>query len=87
MVLNILIPFTAIGHIGTGMIAGLIVFAWGTPLVHSVGEVSDKALVLDVYQKFGFLAAGFGVLLFLVSPLINRFMHMDTLVDRRSNGA
>ena len=65
-------------------VASLIAQATGSG---ALGEASDKALVLDVYQKIGLLAVGFGVLLFLVSPLINRLMHLDTLSDQRSDDA
>ena len=63
-------------------VASMIAQATGSG---ALGEASDKALVLDVYQNIGLLAVGFGVLLFLVSPLINRLMHLDTLTDQRSD--
>ena len=42
---------------------------------------AGKALVLDVYQTIGLWAIGFGVLVILVSPLIKKLMHLDTLAD------
>ena len=40
-----------------------------------------RQLVLDVYQTIGLWAIGVGVLVILVSPLIKKLMHLDTLRD------
>ena len=45
------------------------------------GEGAGKQLVLDVYQTIGLWAIGFGVLVIVVSPLIKKLMHLDTLRD------
>ncbi len=37
--------------------------------------------MLDVYQTIGLWAIGFGVLVIVVSPLIRKLMHLDTLRD------
>jgi POT family proton-dependent oligopeptide transporter len=59
--------------------AGLIAAATGSE--RASGEGAGKALVLDVYQTIGFWAIGFGVLVVVVSPLIRKLMHLDTLRD------
>lgn len=59
--------------------AGLIAAATGSE--KASGEGAGKALVLDVYQTIGLWAIGFGVLVIIVSPLIKKLMHLDTLRD------
>lgn len=59
--------------------AGLIAAATGSE--RASGEGAGKTLVLDVYQTIGLWAIGFGVLVILVSPLIKKLMHLDTLRD------
>jgi POT family proton-dependent oligopeptide transporter len=45
------------------------------------GEMS-KDLVLTIYDKIGWVAIGVGVVVLLVSPIVKRWMHLDTLEDR-----
>ena len=45
------------------------------------GEMS-KELTLAIYSKIGWIAIGISVLVLLVSPLVKRWMHLDTLEDR-----
>ena len=59
--------------------AGLIAAATGSE--KASGEGAGKTLVLDVYQTIGLWAIGFGVLVIVVSPLIKKLMHLDTLRD------
>lgn len=59
--------------------AGLIAAATGSE--KASGEGAGKALVLDVYNTIGLYAIAFGVLVILVSPLIKKLMHLDTLKD------
>ena len=40
-----------------------------------------QRIVLDVYSTIGWGAVGVGVVLILVSPLIKRMMHLDTLAE------
>jgi POT family proton-dependent oligopeptide transporter len=58
--------------------AGLIASATGA---EGVGEEAGKQVVLDVYSTVGWVAIGVGVAVLLVSPLIRRMMHLDTLQD------
>ncbi len=58
--------------------AGLIAAATGG---EGVGEAAGKQVVLDVYGTVGWFAVGVGVVVMVVSPLIKRLMHLDTLAD------
>ncbi len=59
--------------------AGLIAAATGAEGLE--GETAGKETVLDVYSTVGWIAIGFGVLVILVSPLVKKLMHLDTLRD------
>ena len=37
--------------------------------------------MLDVYSTVGWVAVGVGILVLVISPLIKRLMHLDTLRD------
>lgn len=58
--------------------AGLIAAATGG---EGVGETAGKAVVLDVYSTVGWFAIGVGVVVMVISPLIKKLMHLDTLQD------
>jgi len=58
--------------------AGLIAAATGA---EGVGEEAGKELVLSVYQTVGLYAVAIGVGVMVVSPLIKKLMHLDTLRD------
>ncbi len=45
------------------------------------GEMS-KGLVLSIYQEIGLIAVGVGVVVLALSPIVKRWMHLDTLEDR-----
>ena len=50
------------------------------------GEMSKQGL-LDVYELFGWIALGVGVAVLLVSPIVKKWMHLDTLEDEKLEGA
>ncbi len=58
--------------------AGLIASATGA---EGVGEEAGKQVVLDVYSTVGWFAIGVGVVALVVSPLVKKLMHLDTLRD------
>ncbi|MEM7667421.1 MAG: peptide MFS transporter [Pseudomonadota bacterium] len=64
--------------------AGLIAAATGA---EGVGDASGKEVVLSVYGTVGMYAVGIGVAVMVVSPLIKRLMHLDTLTDDAIEGA
>lgn len=65
--------------------AGLIAAATGAEDV--TGEGAGKEVVLDVYSTVGWVAIGVGVGILVVSPLIKRLMHLDTLRDDEADYA
>ncbi len=64
--------------------AGLIAAATGG---EGVGEEAGKQVVLDVYETVGLYAVGVGIAAMVVSPLIKKLMHLDTLKDDALEGA
>ena len=65
---------------GGNFVAGLIGQATGAG--EGTGESASQAAYLNVYQTIGLITMGIGVAVVLVSPLVKRLMHMDTLQDR-----
>ncbi len=47
------------------------------------GEMS-KELTLAIYSKIGWITIGVSVVVLLVSPIVKRWMHLDTLEDRNA---
>jgi POT family proton-dependent oligopeptide transporter len=60
-------------------VAGLIAAATGSE--EASGEGAAKEVVLGVYDKIGWISVGVGVAVIVISPLIKRLMHLDTLQD------
>ena len=58
--------------------AGLIASATGA---EGVGEEAGKQVVLDVYTTVGWTAVGIGIAVMVISPLVKKFMHLETIVD------
>ncbi|AXB77906.1 peptide MFS transporter [Novosphingobium sp. P6W] len=67
---------TAVGN----FVAGKIGEATG-----GEGGVMNKALTLDIYSKIGWTTVGVAVVVLALSPLVKRWMHVDTLGDRASD--
>ncbi len=65
-------------------VAALIAQATGSG---ELGDTADRDVVLDVYSNIGWLAVAVGVGLIVVSPLINRLMHLKTLKDDGLHGS
>ncbi len=60
-------------------VAGLISAATGSEAAS--GEGAAKETVLAVYNQIGWIAVGVGVGVIVISPLIKKLMHLDTLRD------
>jgi len=60
-------------------VAGLIAAATGSEAAS--GEGAAQQVVLDVYSKIGWIAIAVGVGFVIISPLIKKLMHLDTLRD------
>jgi POT family proton-dependent oligopeptide transporter len=65
---------TAVGN----FVAGKIGEATGG----ETGEMS-KELTLGIYNQIGWVAVGAGVVVLALSPIVKRWMHLDTLRDTR----
>jgi POT family proton-dependent oligopeptide transporter len=59
--------------------AGLIASATGSEAAS--GEGAGKEVVLAVYNQIGWVAIAVGVGVLVISPLIKKLMHLDTLRD------
>lgn len=66
-------------------VAGLIAAATGSEAAS--GEGAGKQVVLDVYNQIGWIAIAVGVGVVVISPLIKKLMHLDTLKDAKSDEA
>ncbi len=60
-------------------VAGKIAAATGSEAAS--GEGAAKETVLAVYSQIGWIAVGVGVAVIIISPLIKRLMHLETLRD------
>ncbi|MGK2962489.1 MAG: peptide MFS transporter [Gemmatimonadaceae bacterium] len=60
-------------------VAGLISAATGSE--RALGDTAGAQVVLDVYNQIGWIAVGVGVFVILISPLVKKLMHLDTLRD------
>jgi POT family proton-dependent oligopeptide transporter len=68
---------TAVGN----FVAGKIGEATGG---HGGEMTKDK--FLEIYSLFGWLTIGIGVGVLLLSPIVKRWMHLDTLKDEELGG-
>ena len=64
---------TAVGN----FVAGKIGEATG-----GKGGAMSKDVTLAIYSKIGWITIGIGVVVLLLSPVVRRWMHLDTLADR-----
>ncbi len=60
-------------------VAGLIAAATGSEAAS--GEGAGKETVLAVYSQIGWISVGVGVAVIVISPLVKKLMHLDTLRD------
>jgi POT family proton-dependent oligopeptide transporter len=60
-------------------VAGLIASATGSEAAS--GEGAGREVVMAVYSQIGWIAIGVGVAVVVISPLIKKLMHLDTLRD------
>ena len=60
-------------------VAGLISAATGSE--SASGEGAGQQTVLDVYSQIGWIAIGAGIAVIIISPLIKKLMHLDSLKD------
>jgi POT family proton-dependent oligopeptide transporter len=88
------VGLSAMNRLAPSFMASLIMGAWfymtavGNFVAGKIGEATgghdgamSKQGLLDIYELFGFISIGVGVLVLLLSPIIKRWMHLDTLKD------
>ncbi|MCZ8320700.1 MAG: peptide MFS transporter [Novosphingobium sp.] len=89
------VGLSAMNRLAPTFMASLIMGAWfymtavGNFVAGKIGEATGghdgemtKSGLLDVYELFGWISIGVAVAVLLVSPIIKRWMHLDTLEDR-----
>lgn len=94
------VGLSAMNRLAPKFLASLIMGAWfymtavGNFVAGKIGEatgghdgVMTKQGLLDIYGLFGWIAIGIGVAVLVVSPLVKRWMHLDTLQDDAVAGA
>jgi proton-dependent oligopeptide transporter, POT family len=88
------VGLSAMNRLAPKHLASLIMGAWfymtavGNFVAGKIGEATGghdgeltKQGLLDIYELFGFIAIGVAVAVLLVSPLVKKWMHLDTLKD------
>ena len=89
------VGLSAMNRLAPSFMASLIMGAWfymtavGNFVAGKIGEATgghdgamSKQGLLDIYELFGFISIGVAVAVLLLSPIVKRWMHLDTLQDR-----
>lgn len=90
------VGLSAMNRLAPKFLASLIMGAWfymtavGNFVAGKIGEATGghdgqmtKDGLLDIYDLFGWIAIGVGVAVLVLSPVVKRWMHLDTLKDDR----
>jgi POT family proton-dependent oligopeptide transporter len=93
------VGLSAMNRLAPHYLASLIMGAWfymtavGNFVAGKIGEATgghdgamSKQGLLDIYELFGYISIGVAVLVLLISPIVKRWMHLDTLEDRSEAG-
>ncbi|HEU0099163.1 MAG TPA: peptide MFS transporter [Allosphingosinicella sp.] len=93
------VGLSAMNRLAPRFLASLIMGAWfymtavGNFVAGKIGEATgghdgemSKQGLLDIYQLFGWISLGAAVVVLLLSPIVKRWMHLDTLEDRTEAG-
>jgi POT family proton-dependent oligopeptide transporter len=93
------VGLSAMNRLAPKFMASLIMGAWfymtavGNFLAGKIGEATGghggemtKDKFLEIYTMFGWITIGIGVAVLLLSPLVKRLMHLDTLKDEELAG-
>lgn len=88
------VGLSAMNRLAPAHLASLIMGAWfymsavGNFVAGRIGEATGgetgemtKQSLLDVYELFGWITIGVGVVVLLLAPLVRRWMHLETLRD------
>ena len=89
------VGLSAMNRLAPSYLASLIMGAWfymtavGNFVAGKIGEATgghggemSKEKLLEIYEMFGWISIGAAVAVLLVSPVVKRWMHLDTLEDR-----
>ncbi|HEY6816183.1 MAG TPA: oligopeptide:H+ symporter [Croceibacterium sp.] len=89
------VGLSAMNRLAPSYLASLIMGAWfymtavGNFVAGKIGEATgghdgamSKQGLLDIYEMFGWISIGVAVAVLLLSPIVKRWMHLDTLKDR-----
>ena len=90
------VGLSAMNRLAPAFMASLIMGAWfymtavGNFVAGKIGEATGghggemtKESTLEIYDKIGWISVGVGVIVLALSPLVKRWMHLDTLRDTR----
>ncbi|HEU4498130.1 MAG TPA: peptide MFS transporter [Sphingomicrobium sp.] len=90
------VGLSAMNRLAPSYMASLIMGAWfymtavGNFVAGKIGEATGghegemtKDSTLAIYDKIGWISVGVGVIVLALSPLVKRWMHLDTLRDTR----
>ena len=93
------VGLSAMNRLAPKFMASLIMGAWfymtavGNFVAGKIGEATGghggemtKDKFLEIYNLFGWVTIGIGVGVLLLSPLVKRWMHLDTLKDEELGG-
>ncbi len=88
------VGLSAMNRLAPSFLASLIMGAWfymtavGNFVAGKIGEATGghdgemtKAGLLEIYELFGWISIGVAVVVLLLSPIVKRWMHLDTLRD------
>jgi POT family proton-dependent oligopeptide transporter len=88
------VGLSAMTRLAPSFMASLIMGAWfymtavGNFVAGKIGEATggesgdmSKELTLSIYNQIGWVAVGTGVVVLALSPIVKRWMHLDTLRD------
>ena len=89
------VGLSAMNRLAPSFLASLIMGAWfymtavGNFVAGKIGEATgghggemSKDKLLEIYELFGWISIGAAVVVLLLSPIVKRWMHLDTLEDR-----
>ena len=90
------VGLSAMNRLAPSFMASLIMGAWfymtavGNFVAGKIGEATggeggemSKEITLSIYNEIGWIAVGAGVIVLALSPIVKRWMHLDTLRDTR----
>jgi proton-dependent oligopeptide transporter, POT family len=88
------VGLSAMNRLAPSFMASLIMGAWfymtavGSFVAGKIGEATGgesgemtKEATLSIYNQIGWIAIGVGVVVLALSPIVKRWMHLDTLED------